>query len=258
MKLLKLIILVLFAFSINAFSQVNIELLLNEGEQSNGIFNSLALSSDLDAGNSEDWTIITNFRTDWVQDDIYSFFVTYFKYKEVEGTPSTRKGHFHLRSIFNYKKTFMPEVFIQNNFDKGFNVGNRWLAGTGMRFAVLRIDPEEESSPVLNVDLGTGAMFEYEDYIEESRYTSRFMRSTSYINLYSKINEYVNFQFTSYFQFSLIRLKDRVSLTDLNLEFKIFKSLSFLTILHYRYDNEPPEGLKNYDLELENGIKFSF
>lgn len=239
------------------FSQVNVELLL-EREEKNGIDNSFTLSSDLDAGNSEDWTLVNNYRTDWVQDRFYTFFATYFKYKEAGGTVSTRIGHFHIRSIFNHRKRIMPEVFVQNNFDNGFNLNNRWLAGGGLRIGAIRVSSNNDSNKVLNVDIGVGAMYEYEDYRSPDRYISRYIKSTNYINLYTKLNENTNFQFITYFQFSPKRFVDRVSLTDIILDFKIFKRLSFTVNLHYRYDNEPPHGLKNYDLELINGITFKF
>ncbi len=239
------------------FSQVNVELLLYE-EDKNGFYNSITLGSDLDAGNSEDWTFTNDFRSDWIQDRFYTFFVSYFKYKEADGTVSTRKGHFHLRSILNYDKSVMPELFVQNNFDNGLNLSNRWLAGGGLRIGAIRVNSGNDSNKVLNVDIGVGAMYEYEDYRSPDRYISRFIKSTNYINLYTKLNENADFQFTSYFQFSPISILDRVFLSDAILEFKIFKHLSFSVNLHYRYDNEPPPGLKNYDLELINGITFKF
>ncbi|HPI19069.1 MAG TPA: DUF481 domain-containing protein [Candidatus Kapabacteria bacterium] len=257
---MKSIILCLFFFlfkTVTLFSQVNVEMLL-EREEKNGLDNSFTLSSDLDAGNSEDWTFVTDYRTDWVQDRFYTFFVSYFKYKEASGTVSTRKAHFHFRSILNHRHRLMPEVFVQNNFDNGFNLNNRWLAGGGLRIGAIRVSSDNDSNKVLNVDIGVGAMYEYEDYRSPNRYISRYIKSTNYINLYTKLNENANFQFISYFQFSPKRFADRVSLTDAILEFKIFKHLSFSVNLHYRYDNEPPPGLKYYDLELINGLTVKF
>ncbi len=257
---MKSIISIIFVFlftTIALFSQVNVELLLDE-EDKNGFYNSITLGSDLDAGNSKDWTFTNDLRSDWIQDRFYTFFVSYFKYKEADGTVSTRKGHYHLRSILNYDKSIMPELFVQNNFDNGLNLSNRWVAGGGLRFGAIRITNHNDSNKVFNVDFGVGAMYEYEDYHSPDRYTSRLIKSTNYINLYTCLNENTNLQFITYYQFSVKRFVDRVLLADIIFEVKISKHFSFSTNLHYRYDNEPPPGLKNYDLELINGIIIKF
>ena len=106
--------------------------------------------------------------------------------------------------------------------------------------------------------IGNGIMWEHEKLDLTPVSETNIFRSTNYITFNWKFEDRIHLNVVTYFQFNLERFEDHRFLLNSSLGFNITKSLIFKTTLNLRYDSEPPADLENHDLELTNGISFSF
>jgi hypothetical protein len=116
---------------------------------------------------------------------------------------------------------------------------------------------ESENSP-LEIFLGTGFMFENERYNIPVSPETNILRSTNYLTFKWQMNKNFSFIAINYYQIDVERLHDFRYISDASLNFLIMENLVFNSAVTYRYDNEPVPDVKDFDLELTNGITFSF
>jgi hypothetical protein len=83
-------------------------------------------------------------------------------------------------------------------------------------------------------------------------------RSTNYLALSLQLNRQASLSATGYYQPALRDLSDFRILVESNLDFRITQLVAWTTKTHYRFDSQPPSGLKRFDLELDNGISLTF
>jgi hypothetical protein len=139
-----------------------------------------------------------------------------------------------------------PQVVFENYLESEEEINQAYYGGelTEERYQDIldlyfdRIDPEAE-------ELSSGE-------------TSKIARGSSYI--FVKVNRadllwLIN---TVYIQPALDNWEDFRILDEAELWVGITKNLALTTALSYNYDSEPPGGIKHHDLEIKNGLKFSF
>ncbi|MDP8241302.1 MAG: DUF481 domain-containing protein [Candidatus Hatepunaea meridiana] len=66
------------------------------------------------------------------------------------------------------------------------------------------------------------------------------------------------YSLTGYFQPDINNPSDFRILVNSELEIKLSETFSFTAEVKYRHDSEPPQGLKDYDINISNGISFTF
>lgn len=251
-----LILLLLIAANNFAFSQVNTEALRKDNF--NGFNFRIGFGTKFKSGNSESSQFSGGLRCDYLYNDIYTFCVLNSEYGDSKSGKFTNKGFVHLRTIFSLDKTYDIEAFTQEEYDEFILLNKRFLAGSGMRFNLINsVDSIQKSQKYL-FSIGSGAMYEYEKINQDIDPISKTVRWTNYISLAYKPENNLRLILTSYYQPSLKDFKDFRILSDASLEVGITKSLKFLTKLVYRYDNQPPIGLKKYDLDLQNSLTLEF
>jgi putative salt-induced outer membrane protein YdiY len=159
------------------------------------------------------------------------------------------KAFSHLRYNCDLTDRYIYEFFLQAQYNRTQNLQHRYLIGSG-----IRIVPFREKSFMTAIGI-TGM---YEDEELSSGETSKIARGSSYI--FVKVNraDLLSFINTVYIQPALDNWEDFRILDEAELSVWIIKDLALTTALSYNYDSEPPEGIKHYDLELKNGLKFSF
>lgn len=250
-------LLILFG-SINliAIAQVNTEKFRKDFEET-GFFGNISLAGSITSGNSEFVLVKGGTRIDYASDKNDLFLIGNYEFKEGNEEKIVNKGFAHLRNVLALSSNLYLELFIQKEFNEFILLKDRNLAGTGLRLDLSGFLTDETETD-MKVYFGPGFMFENEKFKTSPEFTTNIFRSTNYITLNWKINEVLNFIYISYFQFDIERLKDHRFITDASLNFSITKNLHFTSALIYRYDNEPVETVKNFDLELNNGIIFSF
>lgn len=243
-------------FFLSAYAQVNTEKFRKEFNET-GFFGKVSLAAGLASGNSEFVNVKSAARVDYAGKDFDFFLVGNYEFQEAKSEKVVNKGFAHLRSIITLNSSLSLEFFLQKEFNQFILLEDRNLAGSGLRLDVVKLFSDENDSPV-EIFGGAGLMFENELYdISVSPETNLF-RSTNYLTIKWQVNEGFSFIAINYFQFDVERLNDYRIVSDTGVNFLITKNLSFNSSLSWRFDNEPVEGVKNYDLELTNGITFSF
>ncbi len=261
MKLVYSLLYVFIAFPI--WAQVNTEV-FRKSNQPNGFDGTIALSSQLNSGNSNFLNLRSTIRFDYTSDINNTFLVS--NYERVSGNNAlvSNRGFAHLRTSFPLTTYFDAEAFIQKEFNDFILLKDRQLYGLSGRFCVFNqrtdsITSKTESISRGNLFIGQGAFYEKEFIDVEIDTLTQIFRSTTSLTSVIQLREYVQFSVSSYFQFDVKRLSDYRILLNSSLQFELIKNLNFIVGVLYRYDNEPPSiTLRPFDFSLTNGISYTF
>lgn len=256
MKRFFLLISIIFFANINIISQVNTEKFRKEFEEV-GFFGNVSFAAGLASGNSEFVKVKGASRIDYAGKGFDFFLVGNYEFQEANEAKVVNKGFAHLRSIVDLSPKFFLELFLQKEFNQFILLEDRNLAGAGLRTDLIKLFSDIEDSP-LEIFLGTGLMFENERHNVSISSETNLIRSTNYLTIKWQIDNSISFITINYFQFDIERFRDHRLVSDTGLNFLITKNLSFNSSVSYRFDNEPVENVKNFDLELTNGITFNF
>jgi putative salt-induced outer membrane protein YdiY len=242
-----LIILVLFT-SVSVSAQVNIEDKRLAREQS-GLSGSVNFSIDLERGNSElteigvkPRLVLRAGRSQWFMLNSYSLV-------ETDEASVVNEGFSHLRYNLSLSDLTVLEALTQYQYNREQDLQLRFLLGAGLRFELI----EREKT---SLAIGFTGMYEYEEL--EGGEIIRTPRNSDYVTIRIKRNEYLTLSNTVYVQPAFDDIGDFRVLDDLALTFSLSKWLALTLELSYRYDSEPPEGIKEYDLSLKNGVTVRF
>lgn len=219
-----------------------------------GWYNTLNLDLTYRTGNTELLTLRTRFRSDYLSKMHHTFIFGSLQQGQKDGSFFTNKGMVHGRIIRKLSNHILVESFIQKQFNESILLNDRNLFGGGCRFAV--------GSPksLYNLYIGVGAMWEHENISDEElgNITTRIIRSTNYISWTARIDERLTTSATGYYQVHVKRLVDYRILFEGSIILQLTKKLGFPLRLNFRYDNEPPTDIKKHDLEIFNGLSYTF
>lgn len=252
-------LLILFALISNfsVFAQVNTESLRKTSVKT-GWFNFAQASVGLNSGNSEFYSVGLLARTDYLFYPFNAFAVCSYEFKRSSEKNIVNKAFAHVRLMRYFSNSFAGELFLQKEFNEFLKVNDRNLAGMNVRLNLVDYTSEIDTMTNLLLYAGVGFMLENENIGSQNSYISNIIRSTNYLNFKWSINSSVNFQSVTYIQISAERLNDFRFTNESALEFFITENVKFFASMKYRFDNEPPLNVKEYDLELNNGIKIEF
>ncbi len=166
------------------------------------------------------------------------------------GTSFINSGFAHVR--YNRKITkemLRGEVFLQYQYNKALEVGQRVLAGGGPRFKIIDTD-------IFRAYFASLYMFEYQESVDKT-IIERNHRTSSYLSFTLELYK-VEFSHTSCYQPNMRDLKDYRLLSQTDVKFRIFESLKFKTGFNYRCDTRPFPGVPKTTYYLNNGLKFEF
>jgi|APTNR8051073442_1049403.scaffolds.fasta_scaffold18686_2 putative salt-induced outer membrane protein YdiY len=247
-----LVLLFLF-FAISAYSQVNTEA-IRSSKIDDGFRSRIDLLFGLNSGNSEFISGEAKLRLDYIQSNYRTFLAGELAYKEGNNAVISDKGFLHGRYIYKLDSLLEPELFIQKEFNEFVLLSDRNLLGAGVRLTLSNTDFVADSSAEIDIYLGSGIMYEMEEINIIPTQITEIIRSTNYMTITWKPSENFLLNSVTYFQVDINRLNDHRILNDTKLQFKITKAVSFVFNMNYRFDKEPPQGIREYDLELKNGI----
>lgn len=243
------IILVLILVSAACYGQVNIEDKRMERESS-GFSGSVNLSITLERGNSELTEVVGKpqlifraGRSQWLLLNSYSFV-------ETDESSVVNEGFSHLRYNFNISSVVIIEALAQYGFDREQDLDSRLLIGSGLRFVVLEGGNAE-------LALGVTGMYEREELVSTGELIET-PRNSDYIAVRFAANDIVTLSNTVYVQPAFDDIGDIRVLDNLELSAALSTWLEITLSLEYRYDSEPPDDIKEYDLSLENGLAVRF
>ena len=219
-----------------------------------GWYNRINLDLAYHAGNTTLLTLRTRFRTDYLAKTYHGFIFGSLQQERRSGTFLTNKGMAHGRIIRKFTQHLLIESFIQKQFNESILLNDRNLVGGGVRFAT---HPPKSR---FNLYLGIGAMWEHEriNDAEIGEITTRIIRSTNYINWTGRLDERITTSATGYYQIHVKRVQDYRILFQGSITFRVTTKLAFPIRLNFRYDSEPPTGIQKHDVEIFNGLSYTF
>ena len=237
-------------FSLQTFSQVNIESVRNKGKKE-GFWGEIKGGLELQRGNVK----ITSFDLENIShydNGLHHAFLKANTSKGKQNDENFKNNSFvHLRWTYMKWKTIGFEVFTQVQYDEFKKLNLRQLNGVGLRSEILKLKDTSFS-------IGTGIMSDYEKI--ENNITTVDPRSTSYISLIKKFNKDNEILGTVYYQPLINNIKDyRINLecliktnfiTKLNL--KLENSIVFL------YDTKPPEDVLTNDFIIKTSLVYNW
>lgn len=178
-------------------------------------------------------------------------------YTENNGGTILNNGYLHLRTNFNYQKTWSQEVYGQIQYDNFRGLTQRYLLGGGVRWKAIRVKK-------FDLILGSGPMYETEDWkIPESEDIEdvAFLKLSTYFIVRWDIAENVNFNTIFYYQVGydqgIDAARNRISSTT-NFNFKISKHLAFTTTISMAYEDKPIIPITRFIYGVENGLTLVF
>jgi hypothetical protein len=250
-----LILATFFVHQIDLFAQKNTEKFRNN--RANGLYHTFNIAVNLNQGNEEYVKYQGDYRLDFYTNQFISYLVGNLEYKKGNNSLITNKGFAHWRFIFNKDNFIEPEVFTQIDYNDFLHLKHRFLIGTGLRFSTLNYT-SDDSTHKINLEFGTGLMYEYEKNSDTIKSETKYIRSTSFVSLrYSYLKNF-NFFSVSYIQPYLKDLNDFRFFSENRIQLNINDYFAFYISSIYRLDNEPISGLKPFDFELLNGIQITF
>jgi len=241
-----ILLLVLAAASLSA--QVNMEK-ERRALAGNGVSGDLGVTYSLILGNSELYELGLSPNAVWRLRRHQVFTINELERVSSDDGSIINKGFSHLRYNFDLARCFVYEAFAQAQYDKSRDLIARYLAGAGLRTKIIRRDG-------MLLALGITGMYEYEE--SSSGEITRLARSSDYISVKIDNGGRLILGATAYFQPAVSDWSDLRVLVEADLTATIAGNLAFTHSLSYRYDSEPPAGIKEYDLEIRNGLKLIF
>lgn len=219
-----------------------------------GWYNSINLDLSYRAGNTDLFTARTRFRSDYLSKTYHGFVFGSLQQGRKSGDFFINKGMAHARIIRSLTQHILFESFVQKQFNESILLSDRNLAGGGIRFA------SHPPSSRFNLYLGIGAMWEHEriNDTDMGEITTQVIRSTNYINWSGQLDERITTSATGYYQVYLRRFEDYRILFQGSLTFRLTTQLAFPLRINFRYDSEPPTGIRKHDVEIFNGLRYTF
>ncbi len=227
---------------------------MQQMQRKSGWYNNMNLDLTYRTGNTDLLTLRTRFRSDYLSAIYHGFVIGSIQHGREDGSPFTNKGMVHGRIIRQLANHIRIESFAQKQFNESIQLNDRNLIGGGLRFNAL--PPKSK----YNLYIGIGAMWENEHINEPNggEIKTHIIRSTNYVNWTLQFNETLSTSATGYYQAHVKRLLDYRILFEGRIKLSYTKKLSFPLKINFRYDNEPPAGVRKHDLEIFNGLSYTF
>ena len=162
------------------------------------------------------------------------------------------RGFGHLRFNQNLVKNarLKLEVFQQTQYNRIQKIKLRNLTGTGLRLKPFKTDS-------IDFYIGLSIMYEYEE-IQEQTTPNRDARFSSYFSLDFPLGKSVTLNNIFYYQPLANQFLDFRISNQTALKIAFNKNLGFKLTFNYLEDSNPPIGIPNRIITVENGFSFSF
>ncbi|MBN2413211.1 DUF481 domain-containing protein [candidate division KSB1 bacterium] len=244
----------LLIYHSDAVSQVNVEKFRKNGHEK-GLTGYARISVSSRTGNVDVTEIDVEGSADFRWKRMDSFIIVQGDQGWKEDEQYSNEGLIHFRQIYEFKKAWQPETFIQTDFNKKRSLSDRKLFGIGFRTTIFR----NSSNSIV---CGTSYMYEYEklDISNQSVYQTitKYNRWNNYFALNLNINSRLQGYLTTYYQPRFDEFSDMRILSEANLKAVIFSPFSVTITYNMRYDSDPPENIKDMDAKLTMGLVYVF
>ncbi len=241
-------IVLLLLLTTTAGAQINTEA-LRLGRRESGFSGSIGVSFSVDLGNSNLTEFELNPNIVWRGGKHQVFSINELTNISTDSGSILNKGFSHLRYNFDLTRRYIPELFLQAQYDHSRKLSQRYLVGGGLRIVAVH-------GQYFLLAFGVTGMYEREQL--STGEITNFARASDYVSVKITKKDVLSFSTTLYVQPAISDFGDVRILFGSELAVAISKRLSLKTELEYLYDTKPPEDIKHYDLSIVNGLKFSF
>lgn len=240
-------------FASSASAQVNIET-LRQRDADRTIATTIDVRLEHRTGNVEHSKLDIDVRSDLHTQQTHSFALVRGGLGLLGGDRFTNEGLAHLRFMYGTRK-WVPEVFVQGDYDKARKLDARVLGGTGLRLELY-------ASTTRVVAWGSSWMLEYESYDLDETAThatsTTVQRWSNYIVVRRNLGSAVALSWIAYAQPRFDAFSDLRVLVDASLGVGITARLAMTTTFHLRYDSKPPDDIEDLDTSLATGLQIAF
>lgn len=251
-----LLILSLFVlFTCDSLSQKNTEKFRDI--KPDGFYHTTNLALNMNKGNEEYVKYLGDYRVDLYSNNFITYMIFNFEYKEGNNRLITNRGFAHYRFIYNKGEIIEPELFSQLEYNDFLHLNKRFLLGGGLRFSFWDLQTVD-SLHRISFETGIGIMYEYENVTDPVLPITKYIRSSNFLSLRYNYNKTINVFLVAYYQPHIKLIADYRILTENRFSFSINKNFAVFMALNLRYDSDPNPQLKDYDLEIANGITLTF
>lgn len=231
----------------SAFSFINIESLRQSDDM--GLLGSIGLSANGASGNTDKFSTSTGINNIYRNENHEFLLILKHSYSEVSGDKNINKGQVHGRYTTKLANTLHSEIFSQIEFDDFKSLKNRKLFGIGLRAKL-------ESTDVIKLAGGFGVFYESEEFNDETR--NILYRCNFYISLKAKLNESSELTFVNYYQPSTDDVENYRLKSNLNLNLKVYKKLTFTHQVGYSFDSNLKAPIEKGDLVYKAGFGLKY
>jgi len=232
-------------------AQVNTERMRTSHDKK-GYMASVGMDLNVLAGNSEKFELAPNARLDYVSDYLSWFLVGNYKYGESAQKAFANKGFLHWRVMAPINSGLSWEFFTQREFDEFRRITDRSLLGLGLRTALFDKETTGDGGAVY---LGSGLMSEHEAY--QSSNPSDLIRWTNYLSA-GYTQKFFRIVAIVYLQPALSDFGNLRALADTSMHLYLTDQLSWRFSVKAAYTSRPQVSVKSYDVDIQNGISWSF
>lgn len=240
--------------SAGLFAQINTEK-FREDSDSLGFSGNLDLSATVITGNTDFKLLSLGGRLNQNWGDDYTFLVLDGGLGWESGNRFVDAALAHLRNVITLSDLIQLEQFAQFDFNKKRLLLSRELIGGGIRLRIL-----EEGG--FKFRLGTSYFFEHEEYdlavnsIHPN--STNAHRFSNYVTMEFELEKNVKLIIVSYIQPDITNIEDYRILNETAFEVSISKLIDLNFKFNLRYDNKPPDNIKQNDTISKFGITFNF
>ncbi len=171
------------------------------------------------------------------------------RYGEGQNRKDTHNGSVHLRYGKSWLELPMTEIFTQIQFDEFQRLDRRELLGGGLRWTFR---PNEAHQ----VAFGFGGFYEWERYSTQQR--GEQTRINFYLAYLVALENNHELTLTVYHQPHVSRLNDFRTHSDIAWALPIFGQFRIQHQLEARFDNDPIEEVKKYDLNFRLNLALNY
>jgi len=240
-------IVILTGTSHRLFAQINTET-LRKSDTKPGISQLIRFNLDYLTGNSESLQIKPGYRIDYKAPDWSSFAITELRYGNQSGLNYINQAFVHGRIMTPITESGTVELFGQKQYDDFRRVTDRQVLGMNYRSSM--------ETPTARLATALGVMLENETNTIEGR--ASLIRLNSYLSGNLEIDA-LKLSSTIYIQPAFRDFSDYRLLMESSITTMIGRSsIGFSTIIKLAYDNQPPQGVKPMDVEINSGIVATF
>ncbi|MBZ0181986.1 MAG: DUF481 domain-containing protein [Melioribacteraceae bacterium] len=250
----KIKILLFIVFLTNITAQINTEKYRSTGEELGTKF-FLDITATFEYGNTEKREAEFQGQLDHLTESYNLIFAGKGEYNFTDKSEFANYGLLHLRFIKIIDEEFKWEFYTQANYDVVRKVKLRYLAGLGLRTKLFTLDKS-------NFWIGSSFMFEKEKFDIPSSAShevnpSQF-RWSNYLTYKVQLKDDLLISSVIYYQPMFKDFSDSKLLNETTIKIDINTTLSLKVEQIFRYDTNPPDGVKKFDSKSTFGLVLTF